>query len=55
MFGGIQKNILIFQYQLKKQTTKMDKDGNNKIVNISYKIKFIDSFDLCQFIIKSCR
>ena len=26
------------------KTTKIDKDGNDKIVNISYKIKFIDSF-----------
>ena len=29
---------------IKNGITKMDKDGNDKIVNISYKIKFIDSF-----------
>ena len=29
---------------IKKETTKADKDGNDKIMKISYKIKFIDSF-----------
>ena len=29
---------------IKKQITKIAKDGNDKIVDISYKIKFIDSF-----------
>ena len=29
---------------IKKQITKIDKDGNDNIVNISYKIKFIDNF-----------
>ena len=29
---------------IKKQITKIDKDGNDKIVDISYKISFIDSF-----------
>ena len=29
---------------LKKEITKIDKDGNDKIMKISYKIKFIDSF-----------
>ena len=35
----IQKNITI-----KKEITKKDKDGNDKITKIPYKIKFIDSF-----------
>ena len=29
---------------IKKEITKIDKDGNDKIMKISYKIKFIDSF-----------
>ena len=29
---------------IKKKITRIDKDGNEKTVNISYKIKFIDSF-----------
>ena len=29
---------------LKKEIAKIDKDGNDKIMKISYKIKFIDSF-----------
>ena len=29
---------------IKKETTKEDKNGNDKITKISYKIKFIDSF-----------
>ena len=35
---------MIFSVPIKKKITKIDKDGNDKIVNISYKIKFIDSF-----------
>ena len=33
-----------FSVPIKKEITKIDKDGNNKIMTISYKIKFIDSF-----------
>ena len=29
---------------VKKEITKIDKDGNDKIMKISYKTKFIDSF-----------
>ena len=29
---------------IKKEITKIDKDGNDKITKISYKIKFIHSF-----------
>ena len=29
---------------IKKQISKIDNDGNDKIVDISYKIKFINSF-----------
>ena len=29
---------------IKKEFTKVDKDGNDQIMRISYKIKFIDSF-----------
>ena len=35
---------------IKKEVTKIDKDGNENVIIISYKIKLIDSF----FIIKSC-
>ena len=34
---------ITFSVPIKKQITKRDKDGNDKIVNILYKIKFIDS------------
>ena len=29
---------------MKKEITKIDKDGNDRITRISYQIKFIDSF-----------
>ena len=32
-----------FCVPIKKQITKIDKDGNKSVANISYKIKFIDS------------
>ena len=35
---------ITFSVPIKKKITKIDKDGNDKIVNISYKINFIDSF-----------
>ena len=35
-----------FSVPIKKETTKEDKNGNDKITKISYKIKFIDS---CRF------
>ena len=40
----IQKNILVFRYQSRKKLKKKDKDCNDKIIKISYKIKFIDRF-----------
>ena len=33
-----------FSVPIKKEIAKIDKDGNDKIINISYKLKFIDSF-----------
>ena len=42
MFG--EKYRKKFFAPIKKQIIKIDKDGNYKIVNISYKIRFIDSF-----------
>ena len=33
----------MFSALTKKEITKIDKDGNKSVVNISYKIKFIDS------------
>ena len=35
---------MTFSVPIKKEIRKRDKDGNNKIIKISYKIKFIDSF-----------
>ena len=42
--GENTEKYITFSVPVKKQITKIDKDGNEKIVNISYKIKFIDSF-----------
>ena len=42
--GENTEKYISFSVPVKKQITKTDKDGNDKIVNISYKIKFIDSF-----------
>ena len=38
------EKYITFSVPIKKQITKLDNDGNDKIVNISYKIKFIGSF-----------
>ena len=35
---------ITFSVPIKKEITKIDKDGNDKITKMSYKIKFIDSF-----------
>ena len=42
MFGGKYRKIYyyFFSTNYKKQITKIDKDGNDKIVDILYKIKF---------------
>ena len=42
--GENTEKYITFSVPIKKQITKIDKDGNDKIVNISYKIKFIDRF-----------
>ena len=38
------ENYITFSAPVKKEITKKDKDGNDKITKISYKIKIIDSF-----------
>ena len=38
------EKYITFPVSIKKEITKIDKDVNDKIVNISYKTKFIDSF-----------
>ena len=38
------EKYITFKIPVKKETTKLDKDGNDTIMKISYKIKFIDSF-----------
>ena len=43
-FGENTEKCITFSVSSKKEITKTDKDGNDKITKISYKIKFIDSF-----------
>ena len=42
--GENTEKYITFSEPIKKPTTKIDKDGNAKIVHISYKIRFIDNF-----------
>ena len=42
--GENTEKYITFSVPVKKQIIKVDKDGNDKIVDISYKIEFIDSF-----------
>ena len=42
--GKNTEKYITFSVPIKKETTKIDKDGNDKITEISYKIKFVDSF-----------
>ena len=46
--GKNTEKYITFSVPMKNEITKIDKDGNDKITKISYKIKFIDSLDLCQ-------
>ena len=42
--GENTEKYITFSVPIKKEITKKDKNGNDKITKISYKIKFIDSF-----------
>ena len=42
--GENTEKYITFSVPIKKEITKKDKNGNDKIVKISYKIKFIDSY-----------
>ena len=42
--GQNTEKYITFSVPIKKEITKIDKYGNDKITKISYKIKFIDSF-----------
>ena len=42
--GQNTEKYINFSVPIEKETTKRDKDGNDKIKKISYKIKFIDSY-----------
>ena len=42
--GENTEKYITFSVPIKKETTKKDKDSNNKITKISYKTKFIDSY-----------
>ena len=43
-FGENTEKYITYSVQITKEIIKIDEDGNNKIVNIPYKLKFIDSF-----------
>ena len=43
-FGENTEKCITFSVPVNKEITKIDKDDNDKIVNVSYKLKFIDSF-----------
>ena len=47
-FGENTEKYITFSVPIKKKITKIDKDSNDRIMKISYKIKFTDSFSLCQ-------
>ena len=42
--GENTEKYIKFSMPIKKEIIKIDKDGNDKIMKISYRIKFIDSF-----------
>ena len=42
--GENTEKYITLSVPIKKEITKKDKNGNDKIMKISYKIKFIDSF-----------
>ena len=42
--GENKEKYITFSVPVKKEITKRDKNGNDKITKISYKIKFIDSY-----------
>ena len=44
MLGENTEKYITFSVPINKQITKIDKDSNDKVIQISYKIKFIDSF-----------
>ena len=42
--GENTEKYIVFLVPIKKEITKKDKNRNDKIIKISYKIKFIDSY-----------
>ena len=42
--GETTEKYITFSVEINKEIIKTDKDGNDRIVNIPYKLKFIDSF-----------
>ena len=53
VLGKEKKSTIFFSISIQKEITKIDKDGKEGVVSISYKIKSIDSAS-GKFIIKSC-
>ena len=52
VLGREKKSTIFFSISIQKEITKIDKDGKEGVVSISYKIKSIDSAS-GKFIIKS--
>ena len=46
--GENTEKYIIFSVPIKKETTKKDKNGNDKIKKISYKLSLLIAIDLCQ-------
>ena len=51
--GEDTEKYITFLVPIQKQITKIDKDSNDKIVDISYKLKFIDSFSFMSSLLSS--
>ena len=51
--GENTEKYITFSVPIKKEVSKIDKDGNDKIMKISYKKKFIDSFILLIIYLKN--
>ena len=46
--GEIKEKYKTFSFPIKKEIEKIEKDGNESVETVSYKIRFIDSANLWQ-------
>ena len=51
--GENTENCITFSVKINKKITKKDKDGGQNIVNIPYRLKFIDSYRFMSFSLSS--